>query len=356
MIEAQAHDLHLISRHHKSSSSCDRGDSVEMVAIGCPVNGFAQAFLKLDVVQVHGWANADGVISKSQYVPNPNANLSYGLVRDKKGIKSEVENTWTFGCFLNAFSLDQIGKSNLSANAKYFSTSSNSFSGPTGLNLPENSNSWTTPSVMKAAKTLLASTTIDRDAIHISPFSLSSANISSFAFLPSFIASSSANLLPEISALNKACRNLRDLSSFNSNALNSIAFSATSDQSSSCNSSISFSNSFGILITNSPISIIANNIGIEYLNNFCSLGDHAAASAELLRRAEFSDAEPTEHLFRYLRLLFFSRSLFLNLLSQLEQLFSRANLCNLVVTKGVTYKKSYFLFRKKTKIILLSLT
>jgi hypothetical protein len=40
-------------------------------------------------------------------------------------------------------------------------------------------------------------------------------------------------LLPEISALNKACRNLRDFSSFNSKALNSIAFSATSDQSSS---------------------------------------------------------------------------------------------------------------------------
>jgi hypothetical protein len=38
----------------------DIGDSVEMVSKGdemvekgCPLNGFAQAFLKLDVVQVH---------------------------------------------------------------------------------------------------------------------------------------------------------------------------------------------------------------------------------------------------------------------------------------------------------------
>ena len=45
----------------------DRGDSVgmvakgeEMVAKGCPLNGFAQAFLKLDVVQVHGWAMGKG--------------------------------------------------------------------------------------------------------------------------------------------------------------------------------------------------------------------------------------------------------------------------------------------------------
>jgi hypothetical protein len=51
---------------------------------------------------------------------------------------------------------------------------------------------------------------------------------------------------------------------------------------------------------------------------------------------------------------YFATSLFLNLLSQLEQLLSRANLCNHVVTKGVTYKKSYFLFRKKSKIILLN--
>jgi len=40
-------------------------------------------------------------------------------IPDKKENKSEVENTLTFGCFLNAFSLDQIGKSNLNANAKY---------------------------------------------------------------------------------------------------------------------------------------------------------------------------------------------------------------------------------------------
>jgi hypothetical protein len=45
----------------------DRGDSVEMVSKGdemvekgCPLNGFAQAFLKLDVVQVHGWAMGKG--------------------------------------------------------------------------------------------------------------------------------------------------------------------------------------------------------------------------------------------------------------------------------------------------------
>ena len=132
------------------------------------------------------------------------------LVWDKNEIKSEVENTLTMDCFLNAFSLDQIGKSNFNANAKYstsfgcgasfnpsdnftvysgrentlnsgsssfiansissnfflafsaisplcFSTSSNNFSGPTGLNLPENSKSCTTPSAMNAAKTLLAS-------------------------------------------------------------------------------------------------------------------------------------------------------------------------------------------------------
>jgi len=47
----------------------DIGDSVEMVSKGdkmvekgCPLNGFAQAFLnlKLDVVQVHGWAMGKG--------------------------------------------------------------------------------------------------------------------------------------------------------------------------------------------------------------------------------------------------------------------------------------------------------
>ena len=38
--------------------------SEEMGAKGCPLKDFAQAFLKLDVVQVHGWANADGVNSR----------------------------------------------------------------------------------------------------------------------------------------------------------------------------------------------------------------------------------------------------------------------------------------------------
>ena len=36
----------------------------EMVENGCPLKDFAQAFLKLDVVQVHGWANADGINSR----------------------------------------------------------------------------------------------------------------------------------------------------------------------------------------------------------------------------------------------------------------------------------------------------
>ena len=32
----------------------------EMGENGCPLKGFAQAFLKLDVVQVHGWAMGKG--------------------------------------------------------------------------------------------------------------------------------------------------------------------------------------------------------------------------------------------------------------------------------------------------------
>jgi len=38
---------------------------------------------------------------------------------DRNASKSEVENTFTTDCFLNAFSFDQIGKSNFNANAKY---------------------------------------------------------------------------------------------------------------------------------------------------------------------------------------------------------------------------------------------
>ncbi len=105
---------------------------------------------------------------------------SYGHAWDRKEYKSEVENTSTTDCFLNAFSPDQIGKSNLNANAKYST---------------------------------------------------------SFGCGASF---------------------------------KSIAFSATSDQSSSGISSISFSNSFGILITNSAISTTANNIGNAYIKHFLS--------------------------------------------------------------------------------------
>ena len=41
----------------------------------------------------------------------------YGQTRDKKEIKSEVENTSTTGCFLNAFSCAQIGQSSFNAKA-----------------------------------------------------------------------------------------------------------------------------------------------------------------------------------------------------------------------------------------------
>ena len=162
-------------------------------------------------------------------------------------------------------SLTQIGKSNLNANANY----STSFGCGASFN----------PSDMM-------------DCIPISPFSLSCASISSFAFLPSSKASSSVNLLSEISALNKACRNLRDFSSFNSNDLNSIAFSATSDQSSSCYSSISFSNSSGILITNSAISTTYNHINHAYINAFSSTLTSTSTSCEDARY-KIQDASQT---------------------------------------------------------------
>jgi len=73
----------------------------------------------------------------------------YGRVLDKNEIKSEVENTLTTDCFLNAFSCAQIGKSSFNANTKY----------------------------------------------HINPFSLSSSSMPSFILSPSSIASSSVNLL-----------------------------------------------------------------------------------------------------------------------------------------------------------------
>ena len=46
----------------------------------------------------------------------------YGHAMDKNEIKSEVENSFTLGCFLNAFSSDQIGALKNSAKAKYGSS------------------------------------------------------------------------------------------------------------------------------------------------------------------------------------------------------------------------------------------
>ena len=140
------------------------------------------------VEETNGWRNVgfgDGEV--------------YGRVWDKSEIKSEVENTLTLDCFLNAFSLDQIGKSEINANAKYSTSFGCEASFNPSDNLPaysrrENSKSCTTPSVMNAAKTLLASNLFNfflqfsryfnhHSAISSSNNNVGNAHINTFSFL-----------------------------------------------------------------------------------------------------------------------------------------------------------------------------
>ena len=123
---------------------------------------------------------------------------------------------------------------------------------------------------LKKEKRTLASTTnfiLAHRAYLTRPYLLAK---SSFTALPNLKQSSSDSLLFSVILLNTDSSNFLnafDLSNLNSANLSSIASKANLDLS-TANSSISFSNSSGILNLNSAISITANNVGNAYINNF----------------------------------------------------------------------------------------
>ena len=155
-----------------------------------------------------------------------------------------------------------------------FPTSSNTYFGANRSKSYFNSGSKISSLVvlpfLKKEKRTLASTTnfiLAHRAYLTRPYLLAK---SSFTALPNLKQSSSDSLLFSVILLNTDSSNFLnafDLSNLNSANLSSIASKANLDLS-TANSSISFSNSSGILNLNSAISITANNVGNAYINNF----------------------------------------------------------------------------------------
>ena len=160
--------------------------------------------------------------------------VAYGLVSGKKKISSEVENTLTWDCFLNAFSCAQIGQSSFNAKAN--------------------------------------------KSIYTKPIFLSFSNLPFFTLFPSSMHSSSVNLLSLSNSSSLA--SIKSLASLN--FTNSSTPFAKSD--------MSTLNRSGILITTSAISIAYNYIDHAYINNFGSLAinDICKQSPEDYKRVIFS--------------------------------------------------------------------
>ena len=160
--------------------------------------------------------------------------VDYGLVSDKKEIKSEVENTLILDCFLNAFSCAQIGQSSFNAKAN--------------------------------------------KSIYTKPICFSFSNRPFFTIFPSSMHSSSVNLL--------CLSNSSSLASIKS--LASLNF--TNSSTPLAKSDMSTLNRSGILTTTSAISITANNVGNGYIKHFLSEERTCAKKGNLLTLTSCEDA------------------------------------------------------------------
>ena len=168
-------------------------------------------------------------------------------ISDKNEISSEVENTLTLDCFLNAFSLDQIAALNERAKAKYC----------TSLACGAKNTSKVLPLDSKAEKTVLASTTTNTSG-HFFKDSLNLLANDSSTFSANSSTSFSVNSLFATIAFNSSILSNCALSNFLTTTCYSI----------SGNSSISSFNSSGILIVNSPICITCDYIDHAYIKHF----------------------------------------------------------------------------------------
>ena len=172
--------------------------------------------------------------------------MNRNQIPDKNEISSEVENTLTFDCFLNAFSLDQIAALNERAKAKYC----------TSLACGAKNTSKVLPLDSKAEKTVLASTTTNTSG-HFFKDSLNLLANDSSTFSANSSMSFSVNSLFATIALNSSILSNCALSNFLTTTCHYI----------SGNSSISFFNSSGILIVNSPICITCDYIDHAYIKH-----------------------------------------------------------------------------------------